>query len=316
MTVSVIVPAYNAGKYLGECLDSILSQSYRETEVIVVDDGSTDNTAAVADGYAVADSRLRIIRTPNRGVSAARNTGIEAATGEWIMFADSDDALLPGAIEALVGTAVAENVEIVSGCTCCKIPSPGGTEGKVTAISAADAVEQILYQTGQLLPSAWGNLFSRRLWASERFQEGERYEDLDIFYRIFLLADRVAYTDRDVYFYRPNPESFINTFSPARLDALKVTARIEGYLSKRNPQLAKAARDRRLSANFNIFILLLRSGREKEYAGTADSCWELITAYRRESLFNPRVRPKNKLGILLSYLGRPIFSAVAKICPA
>lgn len=130
MTVSVIVPAYNAGKYLGECLDSILSQSYRETEIIVVDDGSTDNTAAVADGYAVADSRLRIIRTPNRGVSAARNTGIETATGEWIMFADSDDALLPGAIEALVGTAVAENVEIVSGRTCCKFRRRGARKGK------------------------------------------------------------------------------------------------------------------------------------------------------------------------------------------
>lgn len=100
--VSIIIPVYNAEKYLGYCLNSIASQTYRNLEIILVNDGSTDDSLEICNNYAFLDSRIRIIDIPNGGVSNARNAGLKAATGEYIEFADADDVLNPRMVEALV----------------------------------------------------------------------------------------------------------------------------------------------------------------------------------------------------------------------
>lgn len=89
--VSVIVPAYNAGKYLGFCLDTVIAQTHKNLEIIVVDDGSTDNTGKICDEYANKDSRIKVIHQENHGVAFTRNVGLDKATGEYIAFIDSDD---------------------------------------------------------------------------------------------------------------------------------------------------------------------------------------------------------------------------------
>ena len=95
--ISVIVPVYNVSAYLPECLDSILSQDYEKLEVILIDDGSTDDSGAICDAYAQRDNRIRVIHQKNGGAAAAKNAGLRAATGEYLSFADSDDFLEPGA---------------------------------------------------------------------------------------------------------------------------------------------------------------------------------------------------------------------------
>ncbi|MDR2732782.1 MAG: glycosyltransferase, partial [Fibromonadaceae bacterium] len=99
--ISVIIPAYNVETYIGKCLDSVLSQEYGDLEVIVIDDGSTDNTSNIIANYAT-DSRLKLIEQKNSGVSAARNSGIDAATGDYLAFVDSDDYLEPGMYKKLI----------------------------------------------------------------------------------------------------------------------------------------------------------------------------------------------------------------------
>lgn len=113
--VSVIVPVYNVAEYLGECVDSILAQTYGELEVILVDDGSTDSSPAICDAYARADARVRVYHLDNGGVSRARNYGMQQATGEYIMFADSDDVLLPHAVARGVELATRYGADIVYG---------------------------------------------------------------------------------------------------------------------------------------------------------------------------------------------------------
>lgn len=102
MRISVIIPCYNAQAYLAACLDSLLCQSVRDIEVILIDDGSMDNTAQIAQAYASKDTRIRLIRQKNAGVSAARNAGLEKARGDWICFVDADDLLPPKALETLL----------------------------------------------------------------------------------------------------------------------------------------------------------------------------------------------------------------------
>ena len=102
--LSIVIPVYNVERYLGECLDSVLAQTFGDYEVIVVNDGSTDGSAALAEDFARRDPRFRLVHQENGGLSKARNTGIDVATGEYMAFLDSDDALPPDAYELLVGT--------------------------------------------------------------------------------------------------------------------------------------------------------------------------------------------------------------------
>ena len=110
--VSIIVPVYNVGAYLRKCLDSILNQTYRELEILVIDDGSTDRSGKICDEYR-KDRRVRVFHTENRGLSCARNLGLDEAKGEWIGFVDADDWIEPDMYELLIGKAVETGADIV-----------------------------------------------------------------------------------------------------------------------------------------------------------------------------------------------------------
>lgn len=112
--VSIIIPVYNTEPYLPACLDSILSQSFTDFEVLLVDDGSTDGSGAVCEAYAAKDSRIRVFHKENGGVSSARNLGLDHAVGEWVYFADSDDELLPEGLQILVNS-ISDDVDLVMG---------------------------------------------------------------------------------------------------------------------------------------------------------------------------------------------------------
>lgn len=112
-SISIIVPVYNAEKYLDRCIESLLMQTYKELEIILVDDGSADNSGLKCDSYANSDSRIKVIHKENGGVSSARNAGIEAASGKWLMFVDSDDYIETDTCEFAVSSAEAENSDML-----------------------------------------------------------------------------------------------------------------------------------------------------------------------------------------------------------
>lgn len=308
--VSVIVPVYNAARWLPELFGSLRSQTYGNMEVILVDDGSTDMSAADCVRLSDGDPRFRIVRKPNGGLSSARNFGLEHAGGEWIFFIDADDMVQPQALERLVTTARTTHADIVVGSfeNTSRMSSPPANRSP-RILAPHEAVAVSLYQTPPM-NHAWGTLYSRGIFFPDgpRFTEGLWYEDLDLFYRLFERASRVAYLPEKLYFYRKNPSSFINTVSPARFDALRVTDKIERYYS--GTALAPAARDRRFSAHFNMLVLLLRNG--SDYPDVFRKAWDMVKCGRREALRNPRVRLKNKTGALLSYGGIPLLKLISK----
>ncbi|MCH5241718.1 MAG: glycosyltransferase [Muribaculaceae bacterium] len=309
--ISVIVPVYNVERYLSACLDSILSQSYKNLEIILVNDGSTDFSLKIAEKYAEKDDRVKLYSQENKGQSAARNKGISVATGKYLTFVDADDLLMPDSLNILIHKIKSLNVDIIEGKVLKgKIFKPIELKNKIKVkIFKSDlAIEKVLYQK-DLLPSLYGKLYKSSLLENIRFTEGIIYEDLDIFYKIFDKADRIALISLPVYFYRNVENSTINSWKPKRLDVLKVTEELENYIETKYPDILPAAKDRRLSANFNMFALCSIHG-EKDNAG---KCWEIIKKYRKNSFFNSKVRFKNKAGITLSYFGRPIFQTFSKI---
>ena len=309
--ISIVIPVFNTRPtFFAECICSVLVQTCQDFEVILVDDGSEKNTAEVCDEIAKSDRRFRVIHQPNRGLSAARNAGIAAASGEYITFLDSDDQLHPYALELWLYLIENENVDaVITGF----VDKPEQLDSvKIrphwsTTIPAERVLRFALYQK-IINSSACGKLFRRRLFDDIRFAEGLYYEDLEIFPRLMLKCRQVTYNFARPYCYRQHPDSFIHRWSPRRLDVLKVTEMVEESLADASEDLRRAARDRRLSANFNMFALASLNGQP----AVADACWQLIRRYRRDSLLNPKVRLKNKLGILLSYLGPTPFRTLSR----
>lgn len=307
--ISVIIPAYNAQEHIRECLESVLAQSFPNFEIVVVNDGSEDNTEQIVASIAASDARVRQIITRNQGLSCARNTGIDNAKGSWITFVDSDDMLMPEALSNLISGMEVTGCDIVVGDWCRRLDDVGG-DASVMAVDSIELTEKTLYQK-KWNSSACAKLFSKKLLCREKFTPGVWYEDLDFFYRIYLLTDRIAVTDAVVYYYRDNPASFVNNFTSRRLDVLGVTERMEAYLNEKCPELLPAARDRRLSANFNMFALMALNSTSADLSERMNACWNIIKKYRMMCLFDRKSRMKNKAGVLLSFMGRRMFTAVA-----
>ncbi|MCM1518074.1 MAG: glycosyltransferase [Pseudoflavonifractor sp.] len=311
--ISVIVPVYNVEKYLGTCIDSLVSQTYPNIEIILIDDGSTDNSGSICDMYSETHSNISVYHEPNGGSSVARNKGIDVSTGEYICFVDSDDWADKHMIESLYGNIAAYDADIAT-CQEVIVTDEGcrshREHGGIRLTDAMAAVEDILYQR-DITPAPWCKLFRRSLFDSLRFPPGILYEDLALIYRLFEISARIVVSGERLYYYRQRRNSNIGGFKLRRLDVLDVTDEIERHISETTPRLLPAARDRRLSANFNMMQLLLANG----YADSpyADRCWENIKCLRYGSLTNPKVRLKNKVGIIVSLFGRRFFQLISRV---
>lgn len=204
--VSVVLPIYNVEAYLRECLDSILTQSFDDFEVLVVDDGSLDGSRAIAEHYASRDRRIRILSRSNGGLGAARNTGIRAARGRYLTFVDSDDLLGAGALHRLVTAAEAANADVVVGSVrrfnSERTWRPEWTGEVHSRRRSIEAVEDFLPLLRNLY--TWNKLFRKTFWDAQGlwFREGVAYEDQPIITQLFVAARRIEVLPDVVYLYR------------------------------------------------------------------------------------------------------------------
>lgn len=309
--ISVIVPVYNTPEpLLRACLDSVLGQSFTDWEMIIVDDGSVPATARYLDTCAATDPRIRVIHQKNGGISVARNIGLRHSRGQYLTFVDSDDMLHPRALENWADIALRSGARLVMSDSCHGSAPVFGNDvsGKFMLADYESVMRDSLYQTGLLYShSPWAKLYEKSLFDDLQFREGIIYEDLDLFYRLADFDGPIAVNKDRMYFYRKTPGSYMHTWITGRLNVLAVVDRLEAYMAARHPALLPAAADRKLSANFNMFILASKHHHPREAA----ACWRVIKQYRRQSLVNPNVRIKNKAGIILSCLGRKVFEKIS-----
>lgn len=201
--LSVIVPVYNTLPYLEACAASVLAQTYRNIELLLVDDGSTDGSGALCDELAASDARVRVLHRVNGGLSAARNSGLDAAGGEWIGFVDSDDTVLPEMYETLIRACVENGAEIAS----CRFrfvyaehESDEPDTGKVTVFDRVEAME-LLWRQEQVRFEVCPKVFSRRVIGDSRFLERQVFEDIRFTRLVFPRMTRFAYVERPYYRY-------------------------------------------------------------------------------------------------------------------
>lgn len=210
--ISVIVPVYNVEPYLRKCLDSIVGQTFRDLEILVIDDGSTDGSGKICDEYAEKDERVRVFHTENRGLSAARNLGLDNASGEWIGFVDSDDWIESDMYEVLLDKALETGADVVE-CGLCKERDDITIEHKreEMLLSGMEAVEALL--CGRLFDYAWDKLWERKCFEELRFPINRVHEDTAITYRAFAEAKTVCSIPQIKYHYVHRPNSLSTTYN-------------------------------------------------------------------------------------------------------
>ena len=214
--LSIIVPIYKVEKYLDECIQSILHQTFTDLELILVDDGSPDACPQMCDAAAEQDSRVRVIHQKNGGLSAARNTGIEAARGNWLGFVDSDDFVAPDFYEKLYNAAVSANAD----CAMCSVqlihedgsrmdtPPQWKVYGGYTG---EDILKTITWQNNAPYLVAWNKLYRREVFRTLRYPVGRINEDVFVFAELFDTIKKVACVEQPLYFYRQRKDSIMQS---------------------------------------------------------------------------------------------------------
>lgn len=254
--LSIIIPVYNAEKYLHNCMDSILAQTFEDFEVILVNDGSTDSSGALCDKYAQKDSRIKVIHQENQGQAVARNHALDIVTGEYIGFVDSDDYIHPRMYEVLIQNAQECNAQISIGGyrTVFDFESMEEIQELDTKPKAWNGKE---FLTHCLLDSIdkkpwilWDKIFHRSCFENIRMPEGRINEDNAIVYKILYESDCVADCNAPFYYYYQNPDSTVNqAFKHKHLDWLLVPQEmIEYFFEKQDEVLLDKANRMYLSA--------------------------------------------------------------------
>lgn len=248
--ISVILPVYNVEKYLGDCLDSLLRQTYRDIELIIIDDGSTDGSGKICDAFATRYERIRVFHKKNEGVSAARNKGIEEARGEWIYFCDSDDTVSEDCIE-LLASKVSGDVDLVeAGFNEIISENDVRVSNFTDKTVSMDAEEYIslFYKPSSLIANSYHGfpftkLYNRNTIVKNnlRFNQEIRFKEDCLFTTEYCcrMTGKVVITNGIIYNYYHRPNSATSkhyAFGPLTIDRIKSVALTYQVISKRYPQ--------------------------------------------------------------------------------
>ena len=235
--VSIIVPIYNVEEYLYKCINSVLNQTFKNFELILVNDGSTDNSGKICDEYKKKDDRIKVIHQENGGVSSARNTGIKNAKGMFIGFVDPDDWIYPDMFEKLYNNIIENNADISICKHCREINgiSNSKTYNSHEIIKTMDNKEAMheLFKGNLYRFALWNKLYKKECFENVSFPNGRIHEDLSTSYKIFSNANYIVFTDYVGYVYVKRVDSILTTrFNEKRLQAFIGWNEILNYMKK------------------------------------------------------------------------------------
>ncbi|MFZ5968923.1 MAG: glycosyltransferase family 2 protein [Bacillota bacterium] len=247
--VSVIIPLYNVEKYVEWCLLSFENQNYKDFEIIVVNDGSKDNSATVVEDYINrSQMKIKLIHQENAGVSAARNKGIENAAGQYICFVDSDDMVAPNYLGDMIDSLEKSNCEIViCGVKYIKEVSDSNLvvykEYPIEKMDSYHALVKFLYR--DITPGIWTLMTKREIIERNKlhFAEGYRYsEDIEMIFKMFGHSQNIVYLRNELYLYRIRDTSVMSLVDDKRLDGFELMKKLETYFDRARPDFAKQFR--------------------------------------------------------------------------
>ena len=303
--ISVIVPVYNAEKFLNRCIDSILEQTYTNFELILVDDGSTDHSLDILKKYVEQDERVSLICQQNKGVSGARNTGLQAAKGEYFLYIDADDWVEKDMIEKLIFIGQRENADIV-------MCDSDHADEKTNVIEELEIETEVWDQDKQqyefmkhqrLTGMLWNKLIHRRLAKGVRFNEKTSYgEDAEFLWEILKKSQKMIVINAILYHHVQEQTSISHlSFSEKKYSAIPMWEHIIKDVSQNNPKLINLAKERLMSAT--VFSMYEAKRCKYKNRDQVKHMRRIVRKNLNTFLQSQNVSKKFKLYAIAAYLG-------------
>ena len=234
--ISVIIPVYNVAEFLPQCLDSVVLQDYRNLQILLVDDGSTDGSGEICDRYAAADARIQVIHQPNQGAGAAKNAGLRVAEGTYLSFVDSDDFLEPGAYREMVKTMEETQADMVQFSFRDVYRNRTEDQHLLPGPEEMDAKTYLLrFPKDWTCSLLWNKLYKRKLYDGVFFEEGRKIDDEFFTYQALLKPCKVVRRETIVYNYRKRASSVMSRPESANQRLLDC---LDAIVSRREKVLA------------------------------------------------------------------------------
>ena len=309
--ITVIIPVYNAKKYLRDCIESVLSQTYYNLEIILIDDGSTDGSEKLIDDYAKTDKRIKAIHQKNMGLSGARNTGLKHATGKHVTFVDSDDRINPNMIEGLLNALIDAHADIAI-CSFKEIYPNGKTKGfnknyPKQIFTAESALASMLQENGFMV-SATMKLFPTSYFKDVAFPIDKLHEDVGTTYKLIMKANKIVFVPDEYYIYVHHDNSIINqTFDERKFDLIELTDQMCDDINQYYPDLQDITNERRMRARFSILRQIpLNHPKTKEIVSYLKKHQAFITN-------NKKASKTDKLALKLALINPKLFQLAYKL---
>ena len=308
--ISVIVPVYKAEGYLERCVGSIRSQTYPNLEIILVDDGSPDRSGELCDKFAREDSRIRVLHVKNGGPASARNAGLDAMTGEYVAFVDSDDDILPEMFQSLYGLILEHQADIAC-CGTIKVNDRGPCgyfNEKLDDFLILDKKEAVreLLENCRITDSLWDKLYHKRIFEGLRMVEGVLYEDFDILCQCIHRADRVVYTGKPMYHYYLSQNSVMRSaFKAKQFDIVEFSRKRLAFLEREYPEFLDVARSKHVELGLEM---LYRARSARDCAGLRKELERELRQMLKAYPNMPMTR-NNRIKVAFFRLGMPLYLA-------
>lgn len=312
--VSVIIPVYNVSNFLEKCIDSVLKQNYQWIEVILVDDGSTDDSGKICDSYAEKDERIRVVHKQNQGVSVARNTGIDIATGKWFCFVDGDDYVMPDYVGYMLAIGIAYNADIaLTTHMFGNFDNKQWEDDDLRVWTNEDAVEAILCYKVPI--GCYCKMFKREIIETTRFiPEVFIGEGFNFNVTAFQKATRVIAGHLKIYYYRrDNPTSAMTKFSIKKckcgLWALEI---IKENLHIQTDRIQRAWKFANWRTNSDFYDTFMLAKANREYPDIYKKC---LSVTKRDALIalNTPVSMQNKIRAVIMWVCPPVIPLALKL---
>ena len=309
--VSIIVPVFNVENYMKKCLDSVINQTYKNIEILLIDDGSKDSSGKICDEYSKKDKRIKIFHKENGGLSSARNYGIEKATGEYLTFIDSDDTLEVDYIEYLYNLITKYDTDL-SICPYTVIINETkkydfGKKYKEEVLNTEQALTRMLCEEGFTV-SACAKLYKKELFDDIRYPLNKLCEDNGTTYKTIMKCNKIAYGNESKYNYFKRPNSIMTSkFNIKRMDLIELTDIMCNDIEKKYPSIINACDKRRIHSRFSILRQMINCDLNKEEKEKQKEIIKYLKKNKRKVFKNKEFNKRDKAAILSLMLGKHAF---------
>ena len=311
--ISIIIPVYNVEKYLKGCLDSVVSQTYKNLEIILVDDGSTDRSGKICDEFARQDNRIRVIHKQNGGLSSARNAGLDVMQGEYLAFVDSDDMIDETYIETLYDMIKKYNTKIsmISFEFFTQIEEIQAIKQKnlnnktINSFSVEEFFKNYFIFKPKFNNFIWRCLYHRDIFDNVIFPNGILFEDVFIYSDIYTKIGYMIISDKILYFYRIRVGSITKSFSYKHLDIINVYNNMTSNIVKKFPNLVKQANFKLCCTYLGMAKMIARNGNLRYYHYICE--YYKFIHNNLDILYALKTNLKNGSQLLLFYFNKTIF---------